>query len=208
MAADLTAWLISAATFALAMSATPGPNNAMVAASGATFGFARTLPHVLGVVVGFPLMLVAVALGAGDVLRAFPLVHVVLKWAGIAYLLWLALRIATARPARSGSEATASGGKPLSFLQAALFQWINPKAWMIAVGSVVTYASATGGSVVIQAAVLALIFLVVTLPTTAFWTLTGVGAARLLRTERGLRAFNIGMAALLVASLLMLIAEG
>ena len=84
------------------MSGTPGPNNAMVAASGATFGFARTVPHLLGVAVGFPAMLLVVALGAGDVMRAAPSLHEILKWVGAAYLLWLAFKIATARPSAAG----------------------------------------------------------------------------------------------------------
>ena len=109
------------------MSATPGPNNAMVAASGATWGFRRTLPHMLGVAVGFPAMLVAVALGAGEVLRARPWLHEALRWAGAAYLLWLAWKIAAAKPEPPGDAATekdkGSGSRPLSFMQAALFQW-------------------------------------------------------------------------------------
>lgn len=205
MGADPAAWLFSATMFALSMSGSPGPNNAMVAASGATFGFVRTLPHILGITVGFPVMLVAVALGAGDALRSFPALHVALKWLGMAYLLWLALKIATARPVAHGARPS---GKPLSFWQAALFQWVNPKAWIIALGGVATYTDAGGGAVVAQTIGLALIFLVATFPAVAFWTMTGVGAARLLRTARGLRAFNLTMAALLVASLLMLLYEG
>ena len=201
MSAETLAWLASAVTFAVSMSGTPGPNNAMVAASGATFGFARTIPHMLGIAVGFPLMLVAVALGAGQLLRTIPVLHAVLKWAGAAYLLWLAFRIATARPA----PAETGGSRPLTFLQAGLFQWVNPKAWVIALGAVATYTTAEG--VLPQSLGLAAIFLLVTGPTVAFWTMTGVGAARLLRTDRGLRAFNWLMAALLVLSLLPLLRE-
>ena len=210
MNADLLTWLFSASTFALSMTATPGPNNAMVAASGATFGFARSLPHMAGIALGFPLMLVAVALGAGDILRAAPALHDVLRWAGIAYLLWLAFKIATARPVPPAAAADKAGkaARPLTFLQAALFQWINPKAWVIALGAIATYTSAGGRTVAVQAVALAVIFLLVTVPTVAFWTLTGVGAARALRTARGLRAFNLVMAALLVASLLTLLHEG
>ncbi len=201
MDAETLAWLASAVTFAVSMSGTPGPNNTMVAASGATFGFARTIPHMLGIAVGFPVMLVAVALGAGGLMRTVPALHAAMKWLGAAYLLWLAVRIATARPA----EAASGGGRPLSFMQAGLFQWVNPKAWVIALGAVATYTTADG--VVAQTLGLAAIFLVVTLPAVAFWTVTGVGAARLLRTERGLRAFNGAMAALLVLSLLPLLRE-
>jgi threonine/homoserine/homoserine lactone efflux protein len=206
------AWLPSATAFAVSMSATPGPNNAMVTASGATWGFRRTLPHMLGVAVGFPAMLVAVALGAGEVLRARPSLHEALRWAGVAYLLWLAWKTGTAEPVPPGEEARdpgrSGGSRPLSFAQAALFQWVNPKAWAIALGAVTAYTTAAGSGLVAQAAVLALIFLLVTLPTVALWTLVGVGAARALRTRRALRAFNLAMAALLVLSLAPMVLGG
>lgn len=195
------AWLLSATAFALSMSATPGPNNAMVAASGANFGFRRTLPHMLGVSVGFPAMLILVALGAGEALRTWPWVHDVLRWVGGAYLLFLAWKIATARP---DVPDQARGGRPLGFVQAALFQWVNPKAWVIAAGAVVTY---TTGDVWVQSAILAGIFLVMCLACLAFWTGIGAGAARLLRSPAALRRFNWVMAALLVASLIPMVME-
>jgi threonine/homoserine/homoserine lactone efflux protein len=196
-------WLLSATAFAVSMSATPGPNNAMVASSGATFGVARTMPHVLGISVGFPLMLVAVALGADGVLRRFPELHMVLKWVGAAYLLWLAWHIATAHP--DAAEGGGRRARPLNFLEAALFQWVNPKAWVIALGAVATYTSAD--AVLLEVLLLAAIFLVVCVPSTALWTGIGAGAARLLRSPRALRRFNVAMALLLVASLLPLLAE-
>ena len=209
MGADEPAWLASALAFAVSMSCTPGPNNAMVAASGATWGLRRTLPHMLGVSAGFPAMLVAVALGAGELLRARPWLHEALRWLGVAYLVWLAWHIATAQPAAAEERSPAGpnrlGRRPLTFVQAALFQWVNPKAWVIAFTAVVTYTTASGGALVAQAALLAAIFLVIILPTTLFWTTVGVGAARLLRTRQSLRTFNIVMAALLIASLLPLL---
>lgn len=204
MEADALASIASATAFAVSMAGSPGPNNAMVTASGATWGFRRTLPHMLGIAIGFPVMLLAVALGAGEVLRAYPWVHEALRWVGAAYLLWLAWTIASARPA--GAAAT-GGGRPLSFLQAALFQWVNPKAWVIALGAVVTYTTAAGGALLVQAGLMAALFLVVTLPVVALWTMVGVGAARLLRTPAALRWFNLAMAALLVASLVPLLLE-
>ena len=159
MIADPVTWLLSAFTFALSMSGTPGPNNVMVASSGATFGFARTLPHLIGVAIGFPIMLVAVALGAGHLLQAVPVLHTVLKWVGAAYLLWLAWHIARARPAPPEAQAAS---RPLTMLQAGLFQWVNPKAWIIALGAVATYTTADG--VLGQSLLLAGIFLVVTVP--------------------------------------------
>ena len=205
MNTSLTAWLLSATAFAVAMSATPGPNNAMVAASGASFGFRRTVPHMLGVAVGFPLMLVAVALGAGEALRTWPWLHAALKWVGAAFLLWLAWHIARIRP-EAAAVGRAERSRPLTFLRAALFQWVNPKAWVIAASAVVTYT--TTGAVLAQTAALAALFLVVTLPTVALWTGVGVGAARVLRSPRALRRFNLAMAALLVASLASLLREG
>lgn len=196
------AWLLSATGFALSMCATPGPNNVMVAASGATFGFKRTLPHMLGVAIGAPFMLVAVALGMGQLLQAIPALQTAMKWTGTIYLLWLAWNIARAKPTKAGIAATS---RPLTMLQAGLFQWVNPKAWIIALGAVATYTTAEG--VLGQSLLLAAIFVVVTLPAVAFWTMTGVGAARLLRTERSLRAFNLVMAALLVLSLLPLLRD-
>jgi len=204
MSAHALAWFFSSVAFAVSMSATPGPNNAMVAASGATFGFVRTVPHILGVAIGFPVMLILVALGAGDLLRAAPGVHEVLRWVGAAYLLYLALRIAIAVPHGAG-RAGRRASKPFSFLQAALFQWVNPKGWVIAIGAVLTFTSP--GAVLAQTITLAVLFLVTIIPALAFWTMTGVGAARLLRTVRAMRAFNVAMASLLVASVVPLLRE-
>lgn len=126
MIAELAAFTL----FAIAMSATPGPNNAMLAASGATFGLRRTLPHIAGVSLGFPLMLLALAFGLGTILQQYPHILAPLRWIGAAWLLVLAWQIATADP----DPATPATGtaRPLTFTRAALFQWINPKAWMIA----------------------------------------------------------------------------
>lgn len=199
-------WLASAAAFTLSMSATPGPNNAMVAASGATFGFRRTVPHMLGVAIGFPVMVLAIALGAGTVLRDYPWIHKVMKGVGAAYLLWLAWKIATARPAAK-VEGAVTSGRPFSFLQAALFQWVNPKGWVAAISAVAAYTTATG-SVMGQAAALALLFAVVGFPCVALWTGIGAGAARILRSDEALRRFNWVMAAMLTASLVAMLAEG
>lgn len=203
MQAEQIAWLGSVIAFATAMAATPGPNNTMVAASGARFGVRRTLPHILGITVGFPLMLLAVALGAGGVLAANPWLHDVLRWVGAAYMLWLAWTIA--RPRQHTGAAAEGAERPLALSQAALFQWVNPKAWIIAVGAVVTYTGA--GAPLGQTLVLAAIFGAVTLPAVLFWTVVGAGAARLLRTEPALRRFDLAMAGLLVASLIPILFE-
>ena len=202
MASESMAWFGSAVAFAVAMSATPGPNNTLVAASGARFGLVRTMPHMLGISLGFPIMLVAVALGAGSVLQAHRWLQVGLRWVGVTYLLWLAWSLA--RSSRQAETAEA-GRRPMSLVQAALFQWVNPKAWIIAVGAVVTFTSGEGR--LGQAMMLALIFAVVCLPCVFFWTSVGVGASRMLRTELALRRFDWAMAALLVASLVPVLLE-
>ncbi len=130
-----------------------------------------------------------------------------MRWLGAAYLLYLAWQIATAEP-RVRAHAVAdpgspkSGRGPLSFLQAALFQWVNPKAWLVTLSALATVASAGGHPSVLRAVILAGVFLAVTLPITAAWTLVGVGVSRLFTTSRALRTFNVAMAALLVASLI------
>lgn len=192
-------WFLSAGAFAVAMSATPGPNNTMVVASGATYGFARTVPHMLGIAAGFPVMLVVLGT-AGLPLLTDPRVHAVLKWVGAAYLLWLAWKIA-----RSDSDpadpTVKTSGRPLGFLQAALFQWVNPKAWIIAAGALATHTAQAAAAPLAATLLLALLFGLVALPCLGLWTLIGVGTARVLRTRRALRLFNLAMAGLLVASL-------
>lgn len=201
------AWLASALAFAVSMAGTPGPNNAMLTSSGSLWGFRRTVPHMLGISIGFPFMLVAVAAGAGGLLRDHPTVLTVMRWLGAAYLLYLAWRIATAHPRpgnqphgnRTPSETPA--GRPLNFMQAALFQWVNPKAWLVTISALATVATAAGHPSLGRAFALAAVFLAVTLPITAFWTLVGVGVARVFSSERALRVFNVAMAILLVGSL-------
>lgn len=191
-------WLLSALGFVVAMTATPGPNNAMVTASGATFGFGPTVPHILGISVGFPAMVIAVALGAGGVLQAHPAIYRTMHWVGAAYMLWLAWRIATARPQPRAGPPTR--GRPLRFIEAVLFQWVNPKAWVIALGAFAAYTDDGGRTR--QVLVLASLFFVVCVPSCALWTGIGARAGRVLRTEQALRWFNVGMAGLLVVSLL------
>lgn len=193
-------WFLSASAFAVAMSATPGPNNTMVVASGATYGFARTVPHMLGIAAGFPVMLIVLGT-AGLPLLTDPRVHAVLKWVGAAYLLWLAWKIAASDPTPAEPGAKAGAGRPLGFLQAALFQWVNPKAWIIAAGALATYTAQAEDGSLAATLLLATLFGLVALPCLGFWTLIGVGTARVLRTRRALRLFNLAMSGLLVASL-------
>ncbi len=126
--------LVAFVLFAFVSSITPGPNNTMLLSSGVNFGFNRTVPHMLGISCGFAVMVLAVGLGLGAVFKAYPLLYTVLRYAGAAYLLYLAYKIATSGPVRDtgGQE-----GRPMSFLAAAAFQWVNPKAWVMAIGAIV-----------------------------------------------------------------------
>ena len=181
-------------TFALVTVITPGPNNLMLMASGANFGFRRTVPHMLGVGLGFPAMVFLVGIGAMQLFDLWPTSYTVLKILSVAYLLYLAWKIANAAPPK---EARAEG-RPLTFLQSAAFQWVNPKAWSMALSAITLYATSRDLGAVIWVA--GTYVLVSTLSTTS-WTVLGQQMRRLLRSERRLRVFNRVMAILLVATL-------
>jgi threonine/homoserine/homoserine lactone efflux protein len=183
--------------FALAVSYTPGPNNLIAIASAATFGMRATLPFVTGVAVGLPIMLLAVAAGLGGLLEALPAVAILLKAAGTLYLLWLAVKIG--RSVDLGLGAAGPRGRPVGFLQSCLLQWLNPKAWIIAVGGLGTFA--TPGSLWQVAAALMALSCIAAWSGTALWAAFGAGAARLLGSRARVRLFNLAMALLLVLSL-------
>ena len=183
------------AMFALVSSITPGPNNVMLAASGLNFGFRRSMPHLLGVNLGFTLMIFLVGVGLGSVFQQVPQLYTVLKYAGAAYLLYLAWKIANS----GGMEDGAVSGKPMTFLQAAAFQWVNPKAWVMAVGVIATYTPQAGffANLVIATVVCG----IVNLPSIGIWVTFGTALRRVLHKPWAIRAFNVSMALLLVASL-------
>lgn len=183
------------ALFALVSSITPGPNNVMLASSGLNFGFRRSVPHLLGVNLGFTLMIFLVGVGLGSVFQQTPVLYTVLKYAGAAYLLYLAWKIANSGPLDEGE----ARGKPFTFLQAAAFQWVNPKAWVMAVGVVATYTPQNGffANLVIATLVCG----IVNLPSIGIWVTFGTALRRVLHRPAAIRAFNVGMALLLVASL-------
>jgi threonine/homoserine/homoserine lactone efflux protein len=191
--------LISLILFAIVGSFTPGPNTIMVTASGAAFGFARTMPHMLGVTIGFAAMVFAVGLGLGQVLATVPQAHGWLRIAGSAYLLYLAWRIA-----RAGDPGAAEGArKPLTFLEAALFQWINPKALTLAFGVVATFTTAAG-NIWIELGLIAAIFALTCFPALAVWCLFGVAIRQFLASPRARRITNLALAALVALSVVML----
>jgi len=180
--------------FAFVSSITPGPNNMMLMASGANFGFRRTIPHMLGINLGFVFMCLVVGLGLAQVFAAYPVSYTVLRTFSVVYLLWLAWKIAHAAPVRK-SDAT---GQPMTLLQAAAFQWINPKAWAMVLTAISVYSpQQTVQMIVLVAAV----FCAVNLPSISSWTVLGQQMARLLNSSRRLVIFNRTMAALLVLSL-------
>ncbi len=185
--------------FAFVTTVTPGPNNLMLVASGVNFGFRRSLPHLLGINVGFPLMIGLVGLGLGQVFAVFPALYTVLKVAGTAYMFWLAWKIANAGPVEGGGAA----GTPLSFLQAALFQWVNPKGWMMAMTAVATYTVV--GNYYVTLFVIVTVFTIVGFPSSTIWIGFGTALRQFLSDPRYYRAVNITMALALVASLLPMI---
>ena len=181
--------------FVVAATVTPGPNNLMVLVSGANWGLARTIPHIAGIALGFPLMITAVGLGLDSVFAAYPEIHVVLRYLAFAYLLYLAWRIARAgRP-----DTSARRSRPMNLFEAMAFQWVNPKAWALMLGATALFTT-PGGDHVFQVIVIALAFGLVCLPNGVVWCLFGRAIARFLADDRHRRVFNIVMAVLLIAS--------
>ena len=189
-------WIVSVAAFCFAGSLTPGPNNLMLLASGVNYGFARTLPHILGVVLGYALLLSVMGLGLGRAFVAFPLAHVALKIAGGGYLVWLAWKIANAGPAQVEDD---KAGRPFTFVQAATFQWVNVKGVLVAISALAAFTSpqAPGATLPALVAIAALASCV----SAVTWAAFGSGLSRWISHPRVLRPFNVGMALLLLASL-------
>ncbi|WP_077960570.1 LysE family translocator [Ensifer adhaerens] len=187
--------LLALFLFAFTTSITPGPNNMMLFASGVNFGFVRTIPHMLGIGAGFFLLLIAVGFGLGALLHSVPVVYTALKFAGGAYLIWIAWKIGTSR---SLSEGKASA-QPMTFIGAAAFQWVNPKAWVMAVSAMATYTSSD--SYLMSVFVVGLVFALVNVPSVSTWAGFGSALRQWLSEPSRLKWFNITMAVLLVVSL-------
>jgi threonine/homoserine/homoserine lactone efflux protein len=194
--------LVAFIVFAAVMCFTPGPNNVMLLASGLNYGFRRTLPHVAGVTFGFAFMIAVCGLGLGAVFTSWPVLQVILRYAGAAYLVYLAFAIGTAGvpdPDR------VRRGRPMTFIGAALFQWVNVKGWVMVIGTITAYAAiaAYPWNIVIQS----LLSLAMGLLSTVTWALCGTALQPLLTSPRAIRAFNIVMALLLLASLVPVFSE-
>jgi threonine/homoserine/homoserine lactone efflux protein len=194
---DLFAALVG---FAFVSSVTPGPNNMMLLASGVNFGFRRTVPHMLGIAVGFASLLLGVGFGLGGLLAAIPALHTALKLAGGAYLLYLAWRIASSRTLDEAGDAS----RPMSVLEAAAFQWINPKAWVMAVTAMAIYTSPEAP--VLSVLLVAGAFALVNLPSVSVWAGFGMALRGWLSDPVRLRWFNLAMGVLLAATLLPMLA--
>jgi len=194
--------LLAFVMFAVVMFFTPGPNNIMLLSSGLTYGFRRTVPHIMGITVGFAFMVGAVGVGLGTVFIAYPVLQTILKYAGVTYLIYLAAVIAMSKPVEPDQQ---KGRGPMTFWGAAMFQWVNAKGWVMVIGTITAYAAIAAFplNIVIQV-VLSLILGAVSCTT---WALFGTALRPILTSPRAVRAFNIVMALLLLASLYPVFAD-
>lgn len=192
--------LIPLTAFAIACCATPGPNNMMLTASGANFGFLKTIPHILGINFGMSTLFAVASMGLGSLFSIYPQLQTILKIGGVTYLFYLSWKIARTR---SGSEIKGRG-KPFSFVQAAAFQFMNPKAFFIALTAISTF-TVSGEGYPASALLVTTIFFLVCMPSVSIWAGFGTAIGRLLNGRRSIRLFNISMGSLTAASALMLV---
>jgi len=195
-------YLITIVLFAVSSSVTPGPNNITVMASGVNFGIRKSLPVFMGICIGFALMLLLVGIGFGQVFEQIPVLHILIKFFGTLYLLYLAFLIATADEiTMSNSQA-----KPLTFVNGALFQWLNAKAWVVATGAIAAFTS-VGADFYTQNIIIAVTFLVISFPCVGIWLLFGSAIKNKLKSQQHRRVFNYSMGGLLVLSVIPVIKE-
>ena len=181
--------------FGLSAGITPGPNNIMLMASGMNFGIKKSIPHISGVCIGFPVMVILIGLGFSIVFEQYPVLHEVIKVLGLVYLLFLSWLIASASPDKLEGKKS----KPFSFIQAALFQWVNPKAWVIATSSISAYTT-LAADIYWQVLLIAAIFFFAAVISSSTWLVFGRGIKKILQSPKQQRLFNISMALVLVAS--------
>jgi threonine/homoserine/homoserine lactone efflux protein len=182
------------AAYSFVMSITPGPNNVMLTASGATFGFRRTIPHLLGISVGFGIELLLVCAGLGAIFARWPEIQTVLRWVGAGYLLYLGVRMLSSGPANAGASA-----RPVTFLEAAVFQFLNPKAWVMTITAATLFLPHELG-VLAAGAYMLLIMVIMNMPCTAVWALFGSSLRRFLERPASRMGFNAAMAVALAAT--------
>jgi threonine/homoserine/homoserine lactone efflux protein len=183
--------------FAVATCLTPGPNVVMITASAANFGFRRAIPHILGITLGFAVMVLAAGFGLAGLIHAEPRLHATLKYAGAAYLLYLAWRIARA----DAASADRARARPIGFVEAIVFTWLNPKSWVTALGAIAAYTSVEA-DMLPQTWFVTGVLAAACLVSVIVWAAFGVAISHLLATARARRAFNWSMAGLLVLSLI------
>ncbi len=188
--------------FGLSAGITPGPNNIMLMASGMNFGIKKSIPHILGVCIGFPIMVILIGLGFSIMFEQYPILHEVIKILGLVYLLFLSWLIASASPDKLENKKS----KPFTLLQAALFQWVNPKAWVIATSSISAYTTLTD-DIYWQVLLIAAIFFFAAVISSSTWLVFGKGIKQVLQSPKQQRFFNISMALILVVSVFPVIQQ-
>ncbi|UVW35263.1 LysE family translocator [SAR92 clade bacterium H455] len=189
-------YYLSLITFTFVAGITPGPNNMMLLASGLNHGIRKSMPHYLGICIGFPIMVAVVGFGLGALFEQYPSIYIYIKISGISYLLYLAWKIANA----GNSSASSKIRQPLTFIQAATFQWLNPKAWVIAIGALVAFT--TPENVTQSVVAIILIYFVMGFICMALWLKLGQGLQQFLRGGKRIHYFNITMAVLLALSVI------
>jgi threonine/homoserine/homoserine lactone efflux protein len=193
---------VSFVLFGVIAAITPGPNNVMLTTTGLNFGVRRGVPHLLGICIGFPVMLALIGLGFGTLFQLYPILHEVIKIVGVIYLLYLAWKIANTQ----GGVGEISQSKPINFWQAAAFQWINPKAWIMGSSALAAYTS-LDDNFFLQVLIICVTFMIITIPCAGIWLVFGAGLQHFLKDPRHLKIFNISMALLLIASILPVVWE-
>jgi threonine/homoserine/homoserine lactone efflux protein len=190
--------LLAFSVFTLIGAVTPGPNNTISTLSGATFGFRKTMPQMLGVSVGYPLMLAALGLGLGEVFKYVPWLHNAMRYVGAAFLLYLAWKLI-----RANAPQAAGTARPVGFFEALFFQWLNPKAWSIALGAIAAFTTPglAVNAFLFEVAIFTLVSAAITFPSLVFWCLFGVAISAMLKDEKKRRIFNYSLAAILVLSI-------
>ena len=193
--------LLAFSFFTLVGAVTPGPNNTISTLSGATFGFRKTMPQMLGVSVGYPLMLAALGLGLGEVFKVVPWLHSAMRYVGAAFLLYLAWKLVRANAPQSAGTA-----RPVGFFEAFFFQWLNPKAWSIALGAIAAFTTPglSTSAFLWEVSVFTIVSAIIAFPSLVFWCLFGVAISAMLKDERKRRIFNYTLAVILVLSIAVL----
>lgn len=196
-------FLIPLIIFCFSTLITPGPNNLMIMLSGVKFGIKPSLPHYFGIMFGFAFMVFLVGIGLGEVFTRLPILHEIIKYIGAVYMLYLAGKTILSDPHLANVKGKS---QPLTFMQAVLFQWVNPKAWVMSIGAIATYTSMSG-NVFGQVVVIAIMYLVIGIPCIGTWLVGGAALSRYLHNPKHMRIFNYVMGGLLAFSIILMFFE-